>query len=335
MALADYDALEEEESWIDYLRTRLPYSFERMEGPKSSRSQKGNRYFRISEPVLEESTTFSEIHNFWIRGSIFYSAAKLLDFHPIGGLLREYRTNVVSLTLLGQPAAATTRARSFYNSQQAEMALVRSSRNFLDRDRVVMTNVTMASELCLKAVMTHANYRSSKEFTFDAGHDLLDLYDGLPGSLRDELTTESRRFSRDYAEFRSRIESTLKALSDHSILPFLVGQEPAGYREQWEQVRNLTESSEYSAFVGSNDPTFALDNLPQDWLGEALAEFRKLRTEGDAYQYYRYGPSGGEDSLSTRPIDLGLLFGRFLYEHLFPVRVDWQTAQPTPFIGQP
>ncbi len=37
--------------------------------------------------------------------------------------------------------------------------------------------------------------------------------------------------------------------------------------------------------------------------------------------YHRYAPLRGRDEYPTRPIYLGLILGRFMYEHLFPVDV--------------
>ncbi len=48
--------------------------------------------------------------------------------------------------------------------------------NHLDRERVMMTNVVLAVELCLKAVSTHATFRETGSFKFNIGHDVSKLY---------------------------------------------------------------------------------------------------------------------------------------------------------------
>ena len=65
--LSYYD-LRVEKTWLDYLRTRLPYSFNRVEEKGSGQS----RHFVLSEPVLLTGFNAGERHNFWRRGNIYY-----------------------------------------------------------------------------------------------------------------------------------------------------------------------------------------------------------------------------------------------------------------------
>ena len=84
-----YSALEVERGWIDYLRTRLPYSFKRIE----SEGKKQGRHFVLSEPaLLSESDTAAKYHNFWRRGNVSYMAGRLLDFFPLSSIMQGYGT---------------------------------------------------------------------------------------------------------------------------------------------------------------------------------------------------------------------------------------------------
>ena len=74
----------------------------------------------------------------------------------------------------------------------------------LERERVAMSNVFLAIELCLKSVMVHARYHEDKVFTFDATHDISLLFDRLPSSLQDEIVEESARFAVDYNAYHQK-----------------------------------------------------------------------------------------------------------------------------------
>ena len=63
-----YCDLRIEDTWMDYLRTRLPYSFNRIEKKRSGPS----RHYVLSEPVLLMGTLAAERHNFWRRGNVYY-----------------------------------------------------------------------------------------------------------------------------------------------------------------------------------------------------------------------------------------------------------------------
>ena len=63
----DYSDLPREDTWVEYLRTRLPYSF--------SEIHEQNGQYMLSEPLL--STRQAKYHNFWKRGYVFYAVGKL------------------------------------------------------------------------------------------------------------------------------------------------------------------------------------------------------------------------------------------------------------------
>ena len=84
-----YDALEVEDSWIDYLRRRLPYSFLRIRREKMPRERRRpGRQYILSEPKLHAS---GEYHNFWRRGYAYYVAGKLTDTWNLARLWVDYR----------------------------------------------------------------------------------------------------------------------------------------------------------------------------------------------------------------------------------------------------
>ena len=83
-SMEEYDALEVEVHWIDYVRSRLPYSFLKIRRERIGREsrRRGWRYI-LSEPVLHVS---SEYHNFWRRGYSYYVAGKLTDINNLSWL---------------------------------------------------------------------------------------------------------------------------------------------------------------------------------------------------------------------------------------------------------
>ena len=170
-----YYDLRIEDTWIDYLRTRLPYSFNRIE----ERGSGSSRHYVLSEPVLLTGTLAAKRHNFWRRGNVYYMSGKLLDYYDMSEVGRNYRT-VEVLQLLTDTASAPyiwpSNAFVFYNSMQMEKVWGFAQDNHLDRERVMMTNVVLAVELCLKAVLTHATFRETGSFKFNTGHDVSKLY---------------------------------------------------------------------------------------------------------------------------------------------------------------
>ena len=77
--------------------------------------------------------------------------------------------------------------------------------------------------------------------------------------------------------------------------------------------------SNYTAFVNENDPGKTVKQLHQGWFQEALDSVRRIEAPHDISQYFRHAPQQDKDELPVDLISWGLLLGRFLYEHLFPV----------------
>ena len=301
-----YDALDVEDNWIEYLRRRLPYSFLKIhrEQKRLGRRRHGHRFI-LSEPRPHVG---AEYHNFWRRGYAYYVAGKLMDTHNQSRLWIEYRRLLAERMLhAGRtiPAAWTLMtARHNYNAMQMEKLWAPVERNHLDRERVAMTNMCQAVELCLKAVKAHAEYRERGEFTFDEDHNLKRIHESLPPALKREIRAESRRFAKQYAAFRRDVEETVERWESIWRLGL-----------DWERIGGRIESNTYTAILGANDPTSRSEN----WFDEAM----RLVGERDI-TYHRYSPVEGCDEYPVDPIHAGLTLGRFLYEHLFPVQ---STAQ--------
>lgn len=203
---------------------------------------------------------------------------------------------------------------------QLEKVWAHAQDNHLDRERVMMTNVVLAVELCLKAAATHAAHRESGEFKFRASHDIAELYHALPAALRGEIATESEAFARQYVAYRSKVEAAVRSvfnrrfLSAPPIHPVRCEQAQA----EWSGLAKLIGESSYTAFVNSTDPGVDDKYLHEGWLEEALSEVKRAGNPGDISQYFRYAPHEEKDELPTDLIHWVLMLGRFMYEHLFP-----------------
>lgn len=311
-----YYDLEKEGSWVEYLRARLPYSFM---GISPERPQPRVQIFKLSDPVLLTGMKGPERHNFWQRGNVYYMTGKLLDFYSMTRVSTGYRLSEILQLLtyapadkLGWPADAFT----FYNSIQMEKVLGYLLPNHLDRERVMMNNLIMAIELCLKAVMTHANYSETGSFEFSQGHDVVKLLKQLPDSLQEEIAEESKVFANEYPMFRNQVEAEIRGI--HARRPVRKPEIPSEQQAQqeWEKITDRIRESKYTAFVNNNDPG---REIPEDWFEESLERIKMIKDFNDLSQYFRYAPAKDKDELPTDLIADVLLLGRFLYEHLFPV----------------
>ena len=318
MTERSYFELEIEETWIDYLRTRLPYSFNRV--------KKGNgnsRHFVLSDPELLTGFSAAERHNFWRRGQIYYMSGKLLDYYSMPQIGNNYRTAEVAQLLTDSGIEKyrwPSDPRAFYNSIQMEKVWGSVQGNHLDRERVMMTNVILAVELCLKAVSTHAFYRKKRTFRFNAEHDVAKLYADLPDPLRDEIVAESAAFAKEYVAFRAKVEADVGKIVDRRLSPSDAQPNRKEQAEaEWNELARRIKESTYTAFVGSNDPGQDNKYLHEGWLEEALSQVKLLAEPGDISQYFRYAPHKDKDELPTDLIHWILLLRRFMYEHLFPV----------------
>lgn len=285
----NYDALEVEDDWIAYLRRRLPYSFLKI--------RRERRRYVLSEPELHAG---AEYHNFWRRGYVYYAVGKLTDAYALSELWIDYRRLLAERTQrgrMGDYPPPMYRATGYYNAMELEKLWQPVRGNHLDRERVAMTNMSQAMELCLKAVRAHAEYRGSGTFMFEDGHDIGSILDSLPQPLQDCIVNESRNFAREYGEFRSAVEADVKRLDETPRTEW-----------NWEEVGSRLEGTAYTAILEMNDPW----PTTEDWFGKAMDSLRGLAD-------HRYSPDEGPDPYPVEPIKAGLLIGRFLYEHLFPV----------------
>ena len=154
-------------------------------------------------------------------------------------------------------------------------------------------------------------------FASTGGHDVTRLYESLPGPLQDEIASESEVFVRDYRAFRDQVTAEINRLHDNHIQRLIspgVGQSDRAD----DRIAERIESRSYTAFVNANDP------VPSEgWFEEALDGMKEVPDVGRGL-YYRYAPADDVemDELPAGLINSGLLLGRFMYEHLFPVPLD-------------
>ena len=250
-------------------------------------------------------------------------SGKLLDYYDMSEVGRNYRTvEVVQLLtdIASAPYIWPSNAFAFYNSMQMEKVWGFAQDNHLDRERVMMTNVVLAVELCLKAVSTHATFRETGSFKFNTGHDVSKLYGALPESLREEISAESEVFARQYVSFRAKVEASIKQIFSQRLSQPLTNPDRKRLVEaEWNELAKSIRESNYTAFVNSNDPGVDDKYLHEGWFEGALNQVRLIEEPGDITQYFRYAPHEDKDELPTDLIHWILLLGRFLYEHLFPV----------------
>ena len=307
----EYDALPQEDSWIPYLRTRLPYSFAKI-------VENNKRWCCLSAPFIERY--WSQHHNFWRRGHIYYVVGKLIDYANLDNIWKEYRrleaTRLWYTKLYGTSYSPGIRAYDFYNSMQLDKMWRYTQYDPINRERIVMTNMLLAIEMCLKAIQTHATYRESATFGFTKTHNLIELYNALPSAVKNEIEHESTVFVRQYREFRKLVEQDVREVyqdtKSHALPNNL----------KWAQIADRIKKSNYTAILGANDPVMLSDNLtttpPQakgSWLQMAMDTIGNVT-------YHRYSPEKDIDEYPTDKIALGLTVARFFYEHLFPVPMD-------------
>ena len=314
-----YHDLEIENSWVEYVRARLPYHFMEI---SEERTQPRVLHFRLSDPVLRTGMQAPERHNFWERGNVYYMTGKLMDFYSMPKVSSGYRLAEVLQLITQTPSVKLgwpTDALTFYNSIQMEKVLGFMLPNHLDRERVMMTNVMMAIELCLKAVMTHANYHMNGNFTFGEGHDVDELFEHLPDSLQEEMVAESKVFAIEYPAFRNQVEAEIEEIRARFPGRKLEIPNEQQAKEEWERITDRVRESKYTAFVNSNDPG---REIQEDWFEAALERIKEVKGTKSISLYFRYAPQKDRDELPTDLIAHVLLLGRFLYEHLFPVPPD-------------
>lgn len=307
----DYSDLPSDDTWIAHLRRRLPYSFLAIREEVRNR----NRRYILSRPQL--TTGWAEYHNYWKRGYVYYAAGRLIDFYGLPMYWREYRipyTDELRSRHAGQLGSVVRSHRDVFNALQLEKLWQVVVDDHLDRERAVMTNLTQAIEFCLKAVKTHAQYRESGAFTFDDGHDISVIYQSLPTELRLEMQIESVTFVNDYEDYRRAVEARMSKLEKQTLVSDPRARPDV---ETWRTIANDVDRTHYTAFLGANDAKSAssVDCDADDWLDIALKDIGRIT-------YHRYSPFQGRDPYPTKPIHLGLMLGRFLYEHLFPVPVE-------------
>ena len=153
----NYCDLTVEDSWIDFVRSRLPYSFKRIE------YMKDGDVFELSEPELVTGVFSAKYHNYWRRAHAFYLVGKLADNHHLSKLwesVTRMETEPVLNEVMGRSRLLLPiNANDIYNGIQMARLWKSAQANILDRERVAITNVMQAVELGLKAVTVHARFR--------------------------------------------------------------------------------------------------------------------------------------------------------------------------------
>ena len=314
--MVDYADLPSQVTWVEYLRTRLPYSFKEIREVREGASSRKRQYI-LSGPILS-TRPWGEYHNFWQRGYVYYAVGRLIDIHDLSLYWQEYRilhTDEIRNRYSRQVDHLGRFSPKVFNALQLEKLWAPVSRDHLDRERAVMTNVIQGIEFCLKAIKTHAEYRDTGTFTFNEGHDLDTIFDSLPQTLQLDIRTASATFAEDYANFRRSIEDRISQLEKRRMSPSNFGKPPDVVA--WNDIAHEINLANYTAFVNANDPASvgAVDCEPDDWFDCAMNDIGKVT-------YHRYAPLRGRDEYPTKPIHLGLMLGRFMYEYLFPVTVN-------------
>ncbi|MXY78785.1 MAG: hypothetical protein F4Y94_03630 [Chloroflexi bacterium] len=314
-----YSGLPPEDTWIDYLRTRLPYSFRQV------RELSNPKRYELSDPTLVEAgITSSKYHNFWTRGNAAYAVGKIADYYKLSSA-GEAITKLMpacdesAIILLQETPAKGLSLPTEFDVwdivQVAKMWEPVKSTN-LERERVAMHNVLFGVELCLKAIMAHARYREAGSFTFDPTHDVSQLYRGLPTSLQDELAEESVVFADSYMAYHEESGEFLKQLSKDLTdlrLKYFNDRWKPGSGRLWHRIFERVRDSRYTAYM--SNPEVVPD---RGWLHRALEYLSSVRGM-DTGTYFRYAPFEDADELPVEALRHVLLLGRFLYEHLFPV----------------
>ncbi len=297
-----YLDLPEADTWIDYLRTRLPYSFGQIEGQQ----KQGRRFYVLRDPNPSYHMNPS-YYNLWLRGVTSYFAGLLLDRY---GVADQWQKEIFMAThgLLDDEQypgrwTSLTNPKLFHDVLQLDKLFRFAKMNPIDRERVLMTNVMQALEFGLKALQAHASYRECETFRFDSGHNVLVLFEALPTDLQKEIEVESARFGKEYLAYRSGLEKLIEK-NGPSLKTDKV-------RVDWSGVRQFISDYSYTMFLDGTDPSVARGFQQENWLRQALEDCEDI-------DYFRYSSNSAHDPLPVPSISAGLRMGRFFYEHLFP-----------------
>ena len=292
----DYYSLDIEERYIPYIKTRLPYGFKNY----TKRSLKEGKY-KVFNPTTEFNVAR---YNYWLQGDMFYKTGLLLD----RAWLLEYVKQFVNVKLgvskmfrhqVPVDYSEWTEANNLLQLNKIRKYSV--GKDHIRRERTLMTYIIHSLELCLKAIQIHVSYREQEKFLFDKGHDIKEMYNRLPESLKDEIEEESKRFPAIYSRHIDKVSSYHELLREHSYKNGCMDERLYSIASD---LQNLIEESNYTVFLdGTNSP--APKN--EDWFSEALEDC-------GSNEYFRYI----QDDLPTDIIRNGLLLSRFFYEHLFP-----------------
>ncbi len=216
-----------------------------------------------------------------------------------------------------------------HNSRQLERMWQRAQDNRLDRARAKMTHVIHEVELCIKAIATHAAYRTDGVSQRPDGHDMVRLCGTLPRSLQEELCAESETVVGNYTASTRGLEQKIAEVK------VIRGQYPStasGAQEDKETLEWLADQVNHKSYIfllERHDPGSSAKYLHSGWLAEAIDQLKEFAGMGDVSSYFRYSSGTSYDALPPDVVLWGIVLSRFLYEHLFPVPMDDQRRATT------
>ena len=294
-----------------FLRDRLLFSFKKI--------TKRNSVFVLEEPIPPVGNpVFCPEFNLWSRALAFYAAGKIMDAHPLGGILQDYRQSQV-WRASRSPSIRDAQA-NVWDSLQLHRLFSVLNRNRLECERASTTLVVHALEFIIKAICVHCNHHLKGVFFFPNGHDLYDLYASLPSCCRGEIEEESGVFFRTYYAERMNAEEAVKSLaaSSSELKPRTPGAHDAALNGI-QKTATIVANKKYLD-LRNNEPLSRKTMPTMEWLSDALKGAGSLIN-------HRYGPTPnriGEsvsvvDPYSAQKIEDAQKVARFFLEHLFGV----------------
>ena len=283
--------------------------------------QKGKTYqFHGDTP---HATLFEENANFWAYGLAFYATAKIMDQHSLIQFANSPRNILEHTILLWRRGGMTMPIFHYYepyDSVQYEHLFGLANRDRVILEHIVALNISHAIELILKAIKAHASKAESGNWTFYGGHDLHKLYTQIDSDLRDELEEEFLVFTKKHKEHVNKMKEILDGFRAETLTV-------TDWADAINHVIDDLNSGGYTHIRGGAD-SGALDlDAPHDInsLEDAIKKIPSIATN-------RYGPESGPDSYPPAYVTVGLIIGRFFYEHLFPPPLPTEDSFMSPLM---
>ena len=284
-------------TWLSYMDDNIRTSF-------TDCQDLGSQTYQFQGPCTHQPP-FEENANFWASGLAFYATAKLIDHHPLVAFAKSPRDILEQDILVSNPPfLARVMVNHTYDSVQYERLAGLANRDRVVLEHIVVLNMTHAIELILKALQAHGSKKQGGDWTFQAGHNLFNLYSTLPDDLRAEIEAEFLVFADKYRDQVAKMQGLLNRSSA-----------PAPSVKDWaiilNQIIDDLNAGGYTYVRQSDAPIVDLSAYGANSFGEALKQIPPIDIN-------RYGPKSGPDPYSTYGVAIALIIGRFFYEHLFP-----------------